>query len=111
MVWGAKQTLSRPEALYAYTRWNSEYVLRGNRLGSIEPKKLADFIVLDRDFLTAPEDNIEMIDPVLIVVGARIVYSQLQFAPSHGPQVVGYQGSRTGWTRGASGEGRGASGG
>jgi predicted amidohydrolase YtcJ len=106
-VWGAKQALSRQEALYAYTRWSSEYVLREHRVGSIEPKKLADFIILDRDFLTVPEDQIGMIDPVLTVVGGDIVYSQPQFASSHGLPTVGYQGSRAGWTRGAPGEGSG----
>jgi predicted amidohydrolase YtcJ len=30
----------------------------GDRLGSIEPGKLADFIILDRDILTCPVDEI-----------------------------------------------------
>ncbi|WP_405072151.1 amidohydrolase family protein [Kribbella sp. NBC_01510] len=30
----------------------------GDRLGSIEPGKLADFVVLDRDILTCPVDDI-----------------------------------------------------
>ena len=29
-----------------------------DRLGSIEPGKLADFVVLDRDILTCPVDDI-----------------------------------------------------
>ena len=45
-----------------YTRWSSEYVLRENVLGSIEPRKYADFAVLSEDYLTVPEDDIAMID-------------------------------------------------
>ena len=57
-VWGAQQRVTRNEALYRYTRWSSEYVLREDRIGSIEPRKLADLVVLDRDFQTIPEEEI-----------------------------------------------------
>ena len=35
-----------------HTRWSSEYLLRENVLGSLEPKKHADFVDLNRDYLT-----------------------------------------------------------
>jgi predicted amidohydrolase YtcJ len=99
-VWGPQQRVSRNEALYMYTRWSAEYVLREDRIGSIEPKKLADFVVLDRDFLTIPEDEIGQIDPVLTVVGGEIAYSQPAFAGAVGLPVVGFQNSRSHWLRG-----------
>ncbi|MBI2818675.1 MAG: amidohydrolase family protein [Acidobacteria bacterium] len=99
--WGPQQRVSRSEALYMNTRWASEYVLRENLLGSIEPKKYADFVVLNRDYLTVPEDEIGRIDPLLTVVGGQIAYSDPDFATSQGLPQVGYRGDRSEWLRGA----------
>jgi predicted amidohydrolase YtcJ len=99
-VWGAKQRINRLEALYNYTRWSAEFVLREDTLGSIEPKKLADFVVLNQDYLTVPEDKIGQIDPLLTVVGGRIAYSDPDFATSQGLPQAGYRGPRSAWIRG-----------
>lgn len=96
-VWGPQQRIDRREALYTYTRWSAEYVLKENLLGSIEPKKFADFVVLNRDYLTVPEEEMGRIDPVLTVVGGQIVYSQSEFAGALGLPTVGYQGDRSYW--------------
>ena len=45
-----------------------------DNLGAIQPGKLADLVVLDRDYLTIPADQIKDIKPVLTMVGGRIVY-------------------------------------
>ena len=45
-----------------------------NNLGAIQPGKLADLLVLDRDYLTIPADQIKDIKPVLTMVGGRVVY-------------------------------------
>ncbi len=99
-VWGPEQRITRREGLYMYTRWSSEYVLKENLLGSIEPKKLADFIVINKDYLTVPENEIGQIDPVLTVVGGKIVFTQPEFATSMGLPQVGYRGEQTWWWRG-----------
>jgi predicted amidohydrolase YtcJ len=107
-VWGPDQALTRQEALYTYTRWSSEYLLKENFLGSIEPGKAADFIVLNRDYLTVPEDEIGRIDPVLTVMGGKFTYTDPDFATSMGFPQVGYRGSRTHWKRGVPGDARGS---
>jgi len=77
MVGGAvvnRQTISREQALVAHTRSNAFFVLRENDLGSIQPGKLADLVVMDRDYLTVPADQIKDIKPVTTIVGGKIVY-------------------------------------
>jgi len=69
-----RQTISREDALIAHTRKNAYFVFRENDLGSIQPGKLADLLVLDRDYLTIPADQIKDIRPVVTMVGGRIVY-------------------------------------
>jgi hypothetical protein len=69
-----RQTISREDALIAHTRKNAYFVFQENNLGSIQPGKLADLVVVDRDYLTIPADQIKDIQPVMTMVGGRIVY-------------------------------------
>jgi len=81
MVGGTKvlrQTISREDALIAHTRKNSYLVFQEDNLGSIQPGKLADLVVLDQDYLTVPAEDIKHIKPVLTMVGGRIVYDALR---------------------------------
>ena len=71
------ETVSREAALTAHTRTNAYMLFRENDLGSLEPGKLADFAVLDRDYLTVPEAEIENLRSVMTVVGGEIAYSEL----------------------------------
>jgi predicted amidohydrolase YtcJ len=68
-------TITREEALIAHTRSNSFFVIREDDLGSIAPGKLADLLVLDRDYLTVPADQIKDIKPVMTFVGGKMAYS------------------------------------
>ena len=45
-----------------------------DRIGSIEPGKLADLAVLDRDYFTVPDVDIKKIRSVLTVVDGKIVH-------------------------------------
>lgn len=47
---------------------------QADRIGSIEPGKLADFVVLDRDVLTCPIDEIREVRVLSTAVGGEIVY-------------------------------------
>jgi len=69
-----RQTINREDALVAYTRKNAYLVFRENDLGSIQPGKLADLVVLDRDYLTVPASEIKDIKPLQTLVGGRVVY-------------------------------------
>jgi hypothetical protein len=69
-----RQPISREDALIAHTRKNAFFVFQENNLGSIQPGKLADLVVLDRDYLTIPADQIKDIKSVMTMVGGKIVY-------------------------------------
>jgi predicted amidohydrolase YtcJ len=69
-----EEAVSREQALRCYTINNAYSSFEENLKGSIEPGKLADFAVLDRDYFHCPEDEIKEIRSVLTVVGGRVVY-------------------------------------
>ena len=69
-----RQPISREDALIAHTRKNAYFVFQEDNLGSLQRGKLADLLVLDRDYLTVPADQIKDIRPVLTMVGGRVVY-------------------------------------
>ena len=66
--------MTREQALIAHTRSNAFLVHRENDLGSIQKGRFADLVVIDRDYLTIPADQIEQITPVLTMVGGKVVY-------------------------------------
>ena len=68
------QTVTREEALVAHTRSNAWLAFREKDLGSLEPGKLADLLVLDRDYLSVPQREIRAIKPLITIVGGEIVY-------------------------------------
>ena len=72
-----RQTLTREEALIAHTRGNALAMFQEQNLGAIRPGLLADMLVLDRDYLTVPADEIKDIRPVATIVGGEIVYGEL----------------------------------
>ncbi len=76
-----RQTISREDALIAHTRKNAYFLFQEDNLGSIQPGKLADLVVLDRDYLTVPADQIRDIKPVMTLVAGRVVYDTAQ--PAH----------------------------
>ncbi len=71
------ETLAREEALIAHTRSNAYLLFQEGNIGAIEPGLLADMLVLDRDYLTVPEQEIKDILPVATFVGGEIVYGTL----------------------------------
>jgi predicted amidohydrolase YtcJ len=68
------QQITRQEALNLFTRGNSWFLRMEDRIGSIEPGKLADLSVLNKDYFSVPDVEIQQIRSVLTVVGGKIVY-------------------------------------
>ncbi|HEU5275961.1 MAG TPA: amidohydrolase [Xanthobacteraceae bacterium] len=77
MIGGRKvnrQTISREEALIAHTRSNAWFLFQEGNIGSLTAGRYADLLVLDRDYLTVPQDEIKAIKPLVTMVGGKIVY-------------------------------------
>jgi predicted amidohydrolase YtcJ len=73
-VAGAAQKISRMEALRVATLNNAYMTFEEKLKGSIEPGKLADFVVLNADILTVPEQQIRTIRPQATYVGGKKMY-------------------------------------
>jgi predicted amidohydrolase YtcJ len=72
--WTPDQRLTRAEALRAMTL-GAAYAAHAERdLGSIEPGKLADFVVLSRDIMQVDPRDVLSTTVVRTVVGGRTVY-------------------------------------
>ena len=71
----ADQKITRMEALRASTMGSAWIAKSEHELGSIEPGKLADFVVLADDYLTVSDEDLKSMKSVLTVLGGDIVYS------------------------------------
>ncbi len=92
-VYAAREKIDRVLALKMGTVWASEYVLKENVLGSLEPGKFADLLVLNRDYLTVPEGEIGTVAPVLTMVSGKIIHENSALrGRTRGPQVAEFGG-------------------
>jgi len=64
------------EALKSYT-WNGAYAaFEEETRGSLKPGKYADLVVLSKDILTMPEDEIPTAHVVYTIVGGKVRYQR-----------------------------------
>jgi predicted amidohydrolase YtcJ len=75
--WQPEQRMTRPEAVRSFTTWNAYASRQEATLGSLEPGKLADLIVLSDDVFACPDAAIADIRPVLTLVGGQVVLRTL----------------------------------
>ena len=76
----AEQRLTRERALALATRRCDWFMGLDGRIGALEPGRLADLIVLSRDYFRVPVDEIRELTSVLTIVGGRVVYGERPFA-------------------------------
>ncbi len=76
----AGQQLTRMEALRLYTAENGWFLKEEATLGTIEPGKLADVVVLSDDYFDpkrVPDDAIRKLKSVLTVVDGKVVHNTM----------------------------------
>ncbi|MBT5030726.1 MAG: amidohydrolase family protein [Proteobacteria bacterium] len=69
-----EEPVTREEALIAHTRSNAYLLHKDDDLGTLEVGKFADLVVLDKDYMTVPVEEIFYIEPQMTMVGGRIVF-------------------------------------
>jgi predicted amidohydrolase YtcJ len=73
---GPDQAISVKDALRLYTINGAYASFEENLKGSIEPGKLGDMVVLDRDILTIPPDESKEMKVEMTIVGGEVVYQK-----------------------------------
>lgn len=71
-----EEALTREEAIRFYTRNNAYLLFNEDHVGSLEPGKRGDFIVLDRDILTCPVDEIRDIQVLATWLNGKQIYAR-----------------------------------
>ena len=71
-----EERISRESALKQYTLNGAYAIFAEGSKGSIEPGKLADLAVLNKDFFTCPAEEIREIRALLTLVGGKVIYKE-----------------------------------
>lgn len=71
-----EEALSREQMIRFYTANNAHVIHREHQIGSLEPGKLADLIVVDRDLLTCKDDEIRETKVLKTYLGGKVVYER-----------------------------------
>ena len=72
--WLPEQRLSRMEALRAFTIGAAYAAFQEDEVGSLEPGKYADFVVLSKDIMTIPPSEILETEVAATYLGGRRIY-------------------------------------
>ncbi|MDA1311856.1 MAG: amidohydrolase [Acidobacteria bacterium] len=70
-----EQRITREQAIRLYTINNAHLMFQEKQKGSLENGKLADLIVLDRDILTCPVEQVKDIQVEQTYLGGKLVYA------------------------------------
>jgi predicted amidohydrolase YtcJ len=75
-----RSLLDRETALRLWTDANTWFSNEQGKKGQIAAGQLADLVVLDRDYFSVPEDEIQDIESVLTLLGGKVVHGSGDFA-------------------------------
>ena len=75
--WVPQERITMAQAISAYTAGSAAACGRSGELGALEPGKLADFVVLDRNLLTCPTEEVLDAKVLATYVGGTCVFEAL----------------------------------
>jgi hypothetical protein len=73
------QRMPREAMLYAYTRNSAQALDMADQIGTLSVGKLADLVLIDRDVLTVPAEELKDAKVVWTLFGGKTVYGQAPF--------------------------------
>ncbi|MDH3350259.1 MAG: amidohydrolase family protein [Gammaproteobacteria bacterium] len=80
-VYGPDEAVDRVVALKLFTRKSAEFLYAESKVGSLEPGKFADFIVVENDYLSGPDSEIKNNKVIMTVLAGETVYQDDDYAP------------------------------
>ena len=78
-----EESITVQEAMYAYTMGSAFADGQEAIKGSIEPNKLADFIIVDKNPLEVPTEEIDSIQVEATYIGGKLLYSKFYIPKSN----------------------------
>ena len=80
-VFGPRERIDRETAMLMMTRWGGYYLLREDQLGSLEPGKMADLVVLDKNPLDSgiPDEGLSDIQVLTTIIDGEVRYGSLEW--------------------------------
>ena len=85
------EAIDRVSAIKMQTIWGAYYVLKEKELGSLEPGKFADFVVLNKDYFTVPDEEIPTVFSLMTVLGGKTLMLRTELAKELGLPAAGVQ--------------------
>ena len=74
--WFPAEKMTRDEALKSITIWPAFAAFQEQTLGSLSPGKYADFVILDQDIMTVPDQRILKTTVLATYIGGKAVYER-----------------------------------
>lgn len=81
-VYVAEEGIHRVEALKLFTYRSAEFLYAESKVGSLEPGKYADFIVVEDDYLSGPDTEIRNNKIIMTVQADEVVYKDDTYQPA-----------------------------
>ena len=75
-TWGVPEEAvpDRMTLMLMMTRWAAYPIWKENALGSIEPGKFADIVILNGDYMALPVEELDQLTSVLTMIGGKVSY-------------------------------------
>ena len=86
-----EEAVDRNTLMKMMTVWPSIYVLRDKELGTIAPGRYADFVILNKDYFSVPENELPTVFPVMTVLGGKTIVLRSEYAKELGTNPIGPQ--------------------
>ena len=74
ITYARNEAIDKVTLIKAATIWGAEQLLNEKNIGSLEVGKLGDFIVLNKDYFSVPDNEIGTVRALLTVVGGKVIF-------------------------------------